>query len=320
MDLYTTLLLLKISLRICRIIIKTSLLLIVTVINLLFITLFCTLLEQLALGLFPGTINPIYQQYTFLPGVVKSIPLIIVGVYFLYLISPLHFNKLRKKHRFEPLNPEEQQRIDRLLSELKLNRTPTIYRVDDASLNAMTFGFNTIGINRGTLNFATDQELKGIICHEVAHLAHFDYLYDILFCTFQTPGIYCLQAIFRGISWFFRAIAYFLGFFFSAAREVVVLIHNIQLLAVNLFITIFYGGVRIINSNLNKYGEYRCDTYAVRYQCADGLAQFLSRSSADTHLKESIFTRLKNEHPRISKRITRLNKLHDKVLKEAKIA
>lgn len=38
-----------------------------------------------------------------------------------------------------------------------------------------------------------------------------------------------------------------------------------------------YGISRIADVNINKYAEYRCDTYAVRYGCGEGLLSFLRR-------------------------------------------
>ena len=40
---------------------------------------------------------------------------------------------------------------------------------------------------------------------------------------------------------------------------------------------IIYGISRITDVNINKYAEYRCDAYAVKYGCGEGLLSFLRR-------------------------------------------
>ncbi|KAB3719127.1 M48 family metalloprotease, partial [Phocaeicola vulgatus] len=72
-----------------------------------------------------------------------------------------------------------------------------------------------------------------------------------------------------------------------------------------------YGISRIAEVNINKYAEYRCDTYAVRYGCGEGLLSFLRRLEvAETGGKRPSFTEyIMSTHPSTEKRIVRLEKL-----------
>ena len=62
-----------------------------------------------------------------------------------------------------------------------MNRRLKLYRNNDARVNAAAFGFNTIGLTGGVLAAASDEELKGIISHEVGHISHYDFVYQVLF-------------------------------------------------------------------------------------------------------------------------------------------
>mgnify|MGYP000031395217 CR=1 FL=1 len=72
-----------------------------------------------------------------------------------------------------------------------------------------------------------------------------------------------------------------------------------------------YGISRIAEVNINKYAEYRCDTYAVRYGCGEGLLSFLRRLEvAETGGERPSFTEyIMSTHPTTEKRIVRLEKL-----------
>ena len=72
-----------------------------------------------------------------------------------------------------------------------------------------------------------------------------------------------------------------------------------------------YGISRIADVNINKYAEYRCDTYAVRYGCEEGLLSFLRRLAVtETGGGRPSFTEyIMSTHPSTEKRIERLEKL-----------
>ena len=66
------------------------------------------------------------------------------------------------------------------------------------------------------------------------------------------------------------------------------------------------------NVNINKYAEYRCDAYAVKYGCGEGLLSFLRRlkRTEDVYGEHPTFTEyIMSTHPSTEKRIARLEKL-----------
>ena len=75
---------------------------------------------------------------------------------------------------------------------------------------------------------------------------------------------------------------------------------------------IIYGISRITDVNINKYAEYRCDAYAVKYGCGEGLLSFLRRlkRTENVYGERPTFTEyIMSTHPSTEKRIARLEKL-----------
>ena len=100
------------------------------------------------------------------------------------------------KEGYKPLDGEERIRVERLLSEMGMERKLNIYCNRDARTNAVTFGFHTIGLTGGILQTASDEELKGVISHEVGHISHYDFVYQVLLFSMQSLGYRCLYGLF----------------------------------------------------------------------------------------------------------------------------
>ena len=100
------------------------------------------------------------------------------------------------KEGYKPLDGEERMRMERLLSEMGMERKLNIYCNRDARTNAVTFGFHTIGLTGGILQTASDEELKGVISHEVGHISHYDFVYQVLLFSMQLLGYRCLYGLF----------------------------------------------------------------------------------------------------------------------------
>ena len=113
---------------------------------------------------------------------------------------------MRMKEGYRPLGGEERIRLERLLSEMGMERKLNIYSNRDARTNAVTFGFHTIGLTGGILQTASDEELKGVISHEVGHILHYDFVYQVLLFSMQSLGyrylygLFLIPALFFGLA------------------------------------------------------------------------------------------------------------------------
>ena len=205
------------------------------------------------------------------------------------------------KEGYKPLDGEERMRMERLLSEMGMERKLNIYCNRDARTNAVTFGFHTIGLTGGILQTASDEELKGVISHEVGHISHYDFVYQVLLFSMQLLGYRCLYGLFLIPALFFGL----------AGNLIIAVVPAVRFAVVGMLHHTIYGISRIADVNINKYAEYRCDTYAVRYGCGEGLLSFLRRLEvAETGGERPSFTEyIMSTHPSTEKRIVRLEKL-----------
>ena len=209
------------------------------------------------------------------------------------------------------MNSSDRMRLERLLSEMGMNRKLKLYRNNDARINAAAFGFNTIGLTGGVLATASDEELKGVISHEVGHISHYDFVYQVLLFSMESFGYRCLYGIFLIPALIFGIIDGMVFALVPALDFVGELIAKIWWAVYKLLHRIIYGISRIADVNINKYAEYRCDTYAVRYGCGEGLLSFLRRlkRTEDVYCERPTFTEyIMSTHPSTEKRIARLEK------------
>ena len=169
------------------------------------------------------------------------------------------------KEGYKPLDGEERMRMERLLSEMGMERKLNIYCNRDARTNAVNFGLHTIGLTGGILQTASDEELKGVISHEVGHISHYDFVYQVLLFSMQLLGYRCLYGLFLIPALFFGLAGNLIIAVVPAVRFAVVGMARLWWSFDKLLHHTIYGISRIADVNINKYAEYRCDTYAVRY-------------------------------------------------------
>ena len=300
----------KTILRIFRILFKLLLMVAyVTVVNILLISFFYVLLLAIVGWVAPSFLPGLFSEYSFAHHLVYSMPFYVVLLYILYTLSPLKVWMMRRREGYRPLGGVERVRLERLLSEMGMDRKLNLYRNGDARANAVTFGFNTVGITDGMMKQASDEELKGVICHEVGHISHYDFVYQVLLFSMESFGSRCLYGIFLipalVIGSMVSALVPALGFLGEPAGKfwwgLYKLLHFV-----------IYGISRIVDVNINKYSEYRCDAYAVRYGCGSGLLSFLYRLKRAEEMRgeRPTFTEyVMSTHPATEKRIVRLEKL-----------
>lgn len=301
----------KTILRIFRIISKLLLLAYVTIVNFVFITVFYVLLLAIMRRIFPLYMPGLFDE-GLVPHLVNTLPFYLLLLFILYSLSPLKVWMMRRKEGYNSLNASDRMRLERLLSEIGIDRKLNIYRNNDARVNAAAFGFNTIGLTGGVIADASDEELKGVICHEIGHISHYDFVYKILLYSMESFGYRCLYGIFYIPDLIFGVIGSMVFAVVPALGFVGELIGKIWWTVYKLLNYIIYGISRMVDVNINKYAEYRCDTYAVKYGCGNGLLSFLRyvKREEDVYGERPTFTEyIMSTHPSTEKRIARLEKL-----------
>ncbi len=138
--------------------------------------------------------NPIYLLCSLFYYVISSLLLggtaksflIVFVVYAVSLIigfSPLGEKFLRLLNRVRPLETKRETEYLQPLFEEVYERAKEKYKklrkieicvIDNMTVNAMAIGRRTIAVTKGAMQTFTEDELKAVIGHEIAHLVHGD--------------------------------------------------------------------------------------------------------------------------------------------------
>ena len=111
-----------------------------------------------------------------------SIPFVIVGVLIWFLIAyTSNAAMIRYATGSQPLERKENMRVYNLVENLCIQlgmKTPNIYIIDDDSLNAFASGIDeksySITLSKGIIDKLNDEELEGVIGHELTHIRNRD--------------------------------------------------------------------------------------------------------------------------------------------------
>jgi heat shock protein HtpX len=249
------------------------------------------------------------QQFLF------SMPFILLGVGIWFLIAwASHSTIIRLATGAKPLERIENKRVYNLVENLCIQqgmKMPAVYLIDDDSLNAFASGINektyAVTLSRGIINKLTDEELEGVIAHELTHIRNRDTRLLIISIIFVGIFAFLAQMAVRGVR-------------FSGGRKkdggYIVLI-AVLVTAVCYFISLF------LRFGISRSREYLADAGSAEwtkkpYALANALRKIdddplieavRSKDVAQLFIenprqeKKSLFDGLFNTHPPIKKRI-----------------
>ncbi|MEO6611093.1 MAG: M48 family metallopeptidase, partial [Chitinophagaceae bacterium] len=112
----------------------------------------------------------------------QAMPFVLAGVGAWFLIAWAgHSAFIRMATGSKPLDRIENKRVYNLIENLCISQgmtMPKIYIIDDDSLNAFASGINTgtysISLSKGIINKLDDDELEGVLAHELTHIRNRD--------------------------------------------------------------------------------------------------------------------------------------------------
>jgi len=132
-------------------------------------------------------------------------PFVLIAVGLWFLIAFLsHSSMIKRATSSKPLTRKENMRIYNLVENLCMSvgmQTPKINIIEDDSLNAFASGISkksyTVSFSRGIINKLNDDELKGVIAHELTHIRNGDVKLLIVSIVFVGIFSFIAQAAFR---------------------------------------------------------------------------------------------------------------------------
>ncbi len=129
-----------------------------------------------------------------------------LGAVVMNLVSYFFSDKMvLKMNKARPVSPDKEPELHTMLEELSARAdipTPRLFVVDDPTPNAFATGRNpkhgVVAITTGIRSLLTEQELRGVIAHELAHIKNRDIL-------ISTIGAMFAVVIQSGASLFLRS-------------------------------------------------------------------------------------------------------------------
>jgi heat shock protein HtpX len=130
----------------------------------------------------------------------QTAPLVLAGVGIWFLIAWAgHSTFIRLATGSKTLERTENKRVYNLLENLCISQgmtMPKLYIIEDDSLNAFASGIDhrsfSISLSRGIINKLDDEELEGVIAHELSHIKNRDV--RVLIITIIFVGIFSFLA------------------------------------------------------------------------------------------------------------------------------
>ena len=137
----------------------------------------------------------------------QVMPFVLIGVGIWFLIAWAgHSAFIRMATGSKPLERMENKRVYNLTENLCIAQgmqMPKLYIIEDDSLNAFSSGINqssySISLSRGIINKLDDDELEGVIAHELTHIRNRDVRLLIVSIIFVGIFAFLAEVAFRSL-------------------------------------------------------------------------------------------------------------------------
>lgn len=138
-----------------------------------------TVLMMLLFVVFVAALGWLFGEYTGRPAIT---PYVLIGALVYVAISYYSGSKLAlAMNKAKQIEKRDNPRLWRIVENLAITEglpTPKIYIIYDPALNAFATGRNpnnaSVAVTSGLLLTMTDQELEGVMAHELGHVKNYD--------------------------------------------------------------------------------------------------------------------------------------------------
>jgi len=154
---------------------------------------------------YPGENFPVSTDHNTM--FLSAVPVILAGIGIWFLIAWAgHAAFIRIATGAKPLERKENKRVYNLVENLCISKgmkTPKINIIDDDSLNAFASGIDektySITLSRGIIDKLDDEELEGVVAHELSHIRNRDVRVLIISIIFVGIFAFLAEIAFRSI-------------------------------------------------------------------------------------------------------------------------
>ena len=137
----------------------------------------------------------------------RLLPYVVIGVGIWFLIAWMgHTTFIKMATGSKSLERKENKRVYNLVENLCISqgmRMPKLYIINDDSLNAFASGIHqksfSISLSKGIIEKLNDEELEGVIAHELSHIKNRDVRVLIISIIFVGIFAYLAEMAFRSL-------------------------------------------------------------------------------------------------------------------------
>jgi len=196
-----------------------------------------------------------------------------------------------------------------------INKGIKIYIMDAMHVNAFAIGRQTVAVTKGALETFTEDELKGILAHELGHM-HYGHTKALLLSVIG-------NFFFSIIVWFFKLVLYVFQIISNIVAQFNVIGFGfvfftfIMRLIVNISEFIFIHLSQVILALSSRKSELQADKYA--YDIGYGTELIFSMyllQKITMNAKMGLLDRAKSTHPHLAYRIQKLEELENEAIAE----
>lgn len=181
--------------------------------------------------------------------------------------------------------------------------------MDSLTVNACAMGRHTIAVTRGAVETFTEDELKGVLLHEIGHIVHGDTKATLL--NLIGNGLFSIGVI--TVKCALLILDLVLLPFFKRTGGITVLISSIIHFIFDILLIGFTLTGNIILSINSRENEYRADRFAFENGYGEDLISalyLLQKMSLGEDV--ALIQKMQASHPHIAKRIGTLEYMEDK--------
>lgn len=243
--------------------------------------------------------------------IVYAVSLIIgfstLGEKFLRLLNRVR--PLETKRETEYLQPLFDEVYERAKEKYKRLRKIEICVIDNMTVNAMALGRRTVAVTKGAMQTFTEDELKAIIGHEIAHLIHGDTMASMY--AMIGNGI---LSVFVLVARLFLLLLDWAQSAFSGKRSIFSVLMFLLRLYFEFCIWVVNFGLQVILSVNSRKNELKADmfSYAIGYD-SDMIEALYLLEKISLGDNSTIIQKMIASHPRITLRIKKLEELDELV-------
>lgn len=269
--------------------------------------------------------NPLYLVcsilYFFICRLFINHSFLLISVYIISLLigfSPLgekllrllnHVRPLETKQETEYLQPLFDEVYDHVKEKYDNLIKIEVCVIDNMTVNAMALGKHTVAVTKGAIQTFTEDELKAVIAHEIAHIIYGNTIASLY--VLIGNGIFSVLVLFAKLCIF---LIDWLKSIFVGKRGFISFFLSLFQLLFELNILVFNFGLQIILTVNQRKNEFQADrfSYSIGYD-TDMIEALYLLEKISLGDNSTIVQKMTASHPRITLRIKKLEELDEQM-------